>query len=477
IIIGAGPSGIAMAHKLKQKMRFDSFTVFEKLDGPGGTWRTNVYPGCGCDIPTHLYSFSFNLNPNWSKELCEQQEILDYMESTVDKFDLRRHMVFNVLCEGATWLPLEKKWEVRFLNVKSKQSFTKKASILISALGSIAEPRRTKFRGMEEFQGEVFHTARWNLNYDYRGKRMALIGNGCSAAQVVPSVVKEVKYLKQFARSPQWYHERPNHEFTAFEKFCFKYVPLWQRYHRYTIFSTSDALVETYGAGESAKKIREKTEQSAKQYIYATAPQKYHDILVPKFPLGCKRRIFDPGYLHALHSDNMTLASEGIAEIDATGITSESGVHEEFDVIVLATGFEVTDFLGPLKITGRNGIDLHEQWNAHVGAQAYLGMHVHNFPNFAIMFGPNTFPAHNSVIYSSEVQVDYLAKTLFQPLLDGAAQIIEVKKGAEEEFVADVDQELSGTVFSAGCSNWYINTDGRNSASWPGYAATFWYKT
>jgi hypothetical protein len=185
--------------------------------------------------------------------------------------------------------------------------------------------------------------------------------------------------------------------------FCFKYVPLWQRYYRYTIFSTSDALVNTYGAGEAAQKIRTKTEESAKEYIYATAPKKYHDILVPQFPLGechslynlvksllislegCKRRIFDPGYLRALHSKNMALAPEGISEIDETSITSESGAREEFDVIVLATGFEVTDFLGPLKITGKNGIDLHQQWNEHVGAQAYLGMHVHNFPNFAMM--------------------------------------------------------------------------------------------
>ncbi|KAF1984630.1 FAD/NAD(P)-binding domain-containing protein [Aulographum hederae CBS 113979] len=487
IIIGAGPSGIALAHKLKQKLGFNNFTVYEKLDGPGGTWRSNVYPGCGCDIPTHLYSFSFNLNPTWSKELCEQEEILDYMEATVDKFDFRPHMVFNTSCEGATWLSGEKKWEVRFFEEKTKQRFTKKASIFVSAIGSIAEPRKANFPGMEEFQGTVFHTARWNLDYDYRGKRMALIGNGCSAAQVFPTVAPKVKYLKQYVfpelanrpslRNPQWYHERPNRDFTSFEKFCFKYVPFWQRYHRYSLFSMSDALVTTYGADDKAKVLRERTEQSAKEYIYATAPNKYHDILVPKFPLGCKRRIFDPGYLEALHRPNVKLAPEGISRIDATGITSESGVREEFDCIVLATGFAVTDFLSPLKVKGRGGVDLHEQWNEHVGAQAYLGMYIHNFPNFALMFGPNTFPAHNSVIFASEVQVDYLAKTLFRPLMDGVADTVEVKEGPENDFVADIDQELSGTVWTAGCSNWYINADGRNSASWPGYALNFWRRT
>ncbi|KAF1817472.1 FAD/NAD(P)-binding domain-containing protein [Eremomyces bilateralis CBS 781.70] len=477
IIIGGGPSGIAMAHKLKQKLGFDNFTMYEKLDGPGGTWRTNVYPGCGCDIPTHLYSFSFNLNPRWSKELCDREEILEYMESTVDKFRLRPHMVFNTSCEGATWNEKENKWEVHLLDERTKRKYTKKATIFISAIGSISEPRKTKFPGQDEFQGTIFHTARWNTKYDYRGKRMAVIGNGCSAAQVVPSVVKDVKHVTQYARGQQWYHERPNREFSAIEKFCFTYVPLWQRYHRYQIFSSSDALMTTYGASEASQKQREATERAAREYILATAPKKYHDILIPKFPLGCKRRIFDPGYLEALHTHNMTLRAEGIQKFDATGVVSESGVHDDFDVIVLATGFEVSSFLGPLKVVGRSGIDLHKQWDAHVGAQAYMGMHIHNFPNFALMFGPNTFPAHNSVIFASEVQVDYLAKTLFEPLLDRRARTVEVEKAAEDYFVEGIDLELHDTVFSAGCSNWYINKAGRNSASWPGYAATFWRRT
>ncbi|OAL03644.1 FAD/NAD(P)-binding domain-containing protein [Phaeosphaeriaceae sp. SRC1lsM3a] len=477
IIIGAGPSGIAMAHKLKQTLGFNDFTIYEKLDGAGGTWRTNIYPGCGCDIPTHLYSFSFNLNPDWSKELCDRQEILDYMEATVDKFSLRPHIVFNTSCEGGRWIESEKVWEVSFLDERTKQHYTKKATIFISAIGSIAEPRKPNFPGIEHFEGAVFHTARWNKNYDYRGKRMALIGNGCSAAQVVPSVVSEVAYLKQFARSAQWYHERPNRKFSTFDRLLFRFVPLWQRYHRYSIFSSSDALVTTYGSSDKSKVLRAATEKSAKEYIYSMAPKKYHNFIVPDFPLGCKRRIFDPGYLEALHAENMSLVPEGISGVDAKGITSASGVYEEFDVIVLATGFEVANFLGPLKVVGKNKIDLHDQWNSGAGAQAYMGIYVHNFPNFALMFGPNTFPAHNSVIFASEVQVDYIAKTLVVPLLTGRAATIEAKQEAEDGFVEGIDEELSGTVFSSGCSNWYINNKGRNTASWPGFASTFWRRS
>ncbi|PVH77662.1 monooxygenase [Cadophora sp. DSE1049] len=476
IIIGAGPSAIAMAHTLKHKLHFQNFTIYEKLDGVGGTWRANNYPGCGCDIPTHLYSFSFNLNPSWSKELCDQAEILQYMESTVDKFNLRPHVNFHTECLGANWNSQKQKWEVHFRDGTNKE-FIKEASIFISAVGGISEPRNIKFPGLEKFQGRQFHTARWDHTYNYQGKRMAVIGNGCSAAQVVPSVVKSVKSITQYARSPQWYHERPNREFSILEKMCFRYIPFWQRFHRLQLFRTNDALVDTYMPGEKAAAKRAATEEAAKNYIYRTAPQKYHRFLVPSFPLGCKRRIFDPNYLQSLHENNLSLVSEGIREFDETGITSESGEHKEFDVVVFATGFQVTNFLTPMHITGRNGQSLADQWAADKGAQAYLGTYVNNFPNFAILFGPNTFPAHNSVLFASEVQVEYIAKTLFASIMNKRAAVFEVKREAEEEFTSGVDSLLSGTVFSAGCSNWYINSEGRNSASWPGHAFSYWRAT
>ncbi|KAH6682832.1 hypothetical protein B0J14DRAFT_132823 [Halenospora varia] len=476
IIIGAGPSGIAMAHSLKHKLGFQNFTIYEKLDGVGGTWRTNTYPGCGCDIPTHLYSFSFNLNPNWSKELCDQPEILQYMESTVNKFNLRPHMQFGTSCLGAKWNTKSEKWEVHLQDLTGKK-FTKEASIFISAVGGISEPRDVKFPGIEKFQGKMFHTARWDHTYNYEGKRMAVIGNGCSAAQVVPSVVRKVKNITQFARSPQWYHERPNREFSTFEKLCFRFLPFWQRYHRLQLFRTSDSLVDTYMPGKRAEAKRVAAEENARKYIYQTAPKKYHDFIVPDFPLGCKRRIFDPNYLEALHEENLSLVNEGIKEIDETGITSEGGTHEDFDVIVLATGFQVTNFLTPMKIIGSNGQALADQWKEDKGAQAYLGTYVHNFPNFAILFGPNTFPAHNSVLFACEVQVEYIAKTLFTPLMNNRASVIEVKREAENSFTSGIHTLLNGSVFSAGCSNWYINSEGKNSASWPGYASSFWRAT
>lgn len=207
------------------------------------------------------------------------------MEATVDKFDLRKHMQFGVECVSASWNE-EGHWEVRLRDTATDIEFTRTAAVFISAVGGISKPRDVKFNGMEKFTGEVFHTARWNHQYDYRGKRLAVIGNGCSAAQVVPAISKDAGFVKQYARSAQWYHERPNRNFTGFEKWCLGNIPLWERWLRLRLFLASDSLVATYLPGPAAEKLRAKTERGARKYIYDTAPKKYHKTLVPDFPLG-----------------------------------------------------------------------------------------------------------------------------------------------------------------------------------------------
>ncbi|RNJ59140.1 hypothetical protein D7B24_003233 [Verticillium nonalfalfae] len=406
----------------------------------------------GSDVPIHLYSFSFNLNPNWTQALADQEEILEYIESTVDKFHLRKHFCFGIECLGAEWI--QGAWKVRFRDVNSGQQFTEQCAILLSAVGGFAVPREARFPGLSKFKGHIFHTAEWNHSFDYTNKRIAVIGNGCSAAQVVPAIAPSVKKITQYARSPQWYHPRPNKLFTPWEKFCFKYIPLWQRWHRLDLFLKTDQLASVYGSNASQVSARLQLEDEARRYILREAPERYHDFIVPKFPLGCKRRIYDPGYLASLRRDNVELLAQGIREFTETGLVSEDGVAEDFDAV-----------------------SLHEQWEEHRGAQAYMGTFVHNHPNFAILFGPNTFPAFNSVIYSIEVQVDYIANVLMKPIIDGYASTIEVSSEAEETFVRDLDIVLAETVFAAGCSNWYINSAGRNSAAWPGLAATFWKAT
>ncbi|KAF2095664.1 monooxygenase [Rhizodiscina lignyota] len=477
IIIGAGPAGIAMAYRLKHGLGFEDFTIYEKLDGVGGTWRTNTYPGCGCDLKSVLYSFSFNLNPNWSRELCEQPEILQYMDDTVDKFDIRKHVHCSVECVGAAWHADKSKWEVRLKDIQTEIEYSRFASVFVSAVGAISFPRDVKFPGMENFKGDMFHTARWNHSVSYKGKRVAVIGNGCSAAQVVPAIAPDVAFVKQYARSGQWYHERPNHYYNALDKFLFKWVPLWQRSLRLRIFLEADDETATYFPTPSGVKARKKMEAQSTKYICSMTPKKYWEVLIPKFPLGCKRRIFDPGYLESLNRKNVELLPEGIKEITETGIVSTSGIRDDFDIIVLATGFQVSQFLTPMHIVGANGMALHDQWKECRGAQAYLGTYVHNYPNLAILFGPNTFPANNSALFACETQVDYAIKSLFKPLLDHRASVIEVKQSAEDRTTNAIHSGLQNTVFAGDCSNWYMGDFGRNAASWPGLARSFWMAT
>ncbi|KAI8648281.1 hypothetical protein NCS55_01497300 [Fusarium keratoplasticum] len=477
IIVGAGPAGISMAYRLKHDLNFHDFTMYDKLDGPGGTWRANTYPGCGCDLKSNLYSFSFNPNPNWSKELCEQPEILQYMEDTVDKFDIRKHIHESVECLGSEWDKENSHWIVNLKDLRTEIEYTRTATILISAVGAISFPRDVRFQGMDKFAGHMFHTARWNHNVSWKDKRVAVIGNGCSAAQVVPAMAEDAAVVKQYARSGQWFHNRPNRDYTWLEKFLNRWMPLYQLSHRLAVFLEADEETTTYFSTKKGFKARHEKEEESKAYIRSKVPDAYAKHLIPKFPLGCKRRIFDPGYLDSLNRHNVELIPEGIREMTETGIISSSGKEDEYDIIVLATGFQVSEFLTPMHIVGSHGVSLHDQWKQCRGAQAYLGTHVHNFPNLGILFGPNTFPANNSALFACETQAVYAVKSLFEPILSRRAAIVEVKQAAEDRTTNAIHHQLGSTVFAGDCSNWYIGKYGRNAASWPGLARSFWWAT
>ncbi|KAK7743956.1 hypothetical protein SLS62_010418 [Diatrype stigma] len=399
------------------------------------------------------------------------------IEDTVDKFDIRKHIHGSVECTGATWLNDKKKWEVHLKDHKTKIEYTRLASVFVSAVGAISFPRNAKFPGAEKFQGHMFHTARWDHSVSYKGKRVAVIGNGCSAAQVVPAVAKEAAFVQQYARSGQWFHDRPNRDYTAFDRALFRWVPLYQRWLRLRIFLDADEETTTYFPTPKGLRERTNAEAESKKYIRSKVKPEYSESLIPNFPLGCKRRIFDPGYLDSLNRKNVHLLPEGIREITETGIVSASGRKDDFDIIVLATGFQVSEFLTPMHIVGATGKSLADQWKECRGAQAYLGTYVHNFPNLAMIFGPNTFPANNSALFACETQVDYAIKSLFVPLLDHRAEAVEVKQAAEDRETNAIHRQLADTVFAADCSNWYIGNYGRNAASWPGKARSFWWRT
>ncbi|KAF2096107.1 FAD/NAD(P)-binding domain-containing protein [Rhizodiscina lignyota] len=476
IVIGCGVGGIALAANLKTRVGYHNFTIYEREKSLGGTWYLNTYPGVGCDVDSHLYSFSFNLNPDWSKRFAEQAEILKYLNGTVDKFGIRSHVRLGTEVVDATWVEGKGVWRVGLHDLETGHKYFKEAEMLVSCVGTISIPKDCDIPGWKDFKGEIWHSARWNHNYNLKDKRIAVVGNGCSAAQLVPEIVKQAKQVYQFQRSPQWIHERPNSEFSAFQKWCFRYVPLWNRIYRFYLWKNTDALHHLYSS-ESARSVRDRGEvtEHAIWYMKTTAPEKYHDILIPKFPLGCKRRLFDPGYLECLHSPNIELTTEPIQCFTETGIKTNKR-EIDVDAIVLSTGFKIQDFLCPIVVKGKGGITINEHWKNTRGAQAYNATFVTGFPNFGIVFGPNAFPAHNSVIYTHEVQVEYIIKAMIKPILKNDFKVIDVKEAAETRYANDVQSRLKDMVWSAGCSNWNLDESGRNTTNSPDNTWLFWWQ-
>jgi cation diffusion facilitator CzcD-associated flavoprotein CzcO len=343
-------------------------------------------------------------------------------------------------------------------------------------VGTISIPQDCTNPGVDKYRGTIWHSARWNHGYDLHGKSVAVVGNGCSAAQLVPFVVKDAAKVTQFQRCAQWINDRPNREFSAFEKWCFRYVPLANKLYRFYIWKITDALHTLY-ASESARSIKARAAATevAREYMRDTAPERYHDILIPKFPLGCKRRIFDPGYLESLHSPKIELTTEAILEFTETRLkTSKQSI--DFDVVILSTGFKIQEFLSPIVIRGESGITLNEHWKATRGAQAYKSTFVAGFPNFGIVFGPNAFPAHNSVIFTNEVQVEYIIKTMFRPMIQGSFTVSNVKEAAENRDARHIQSKLQSMVWSSGCSNWNLDKHGRNTTNYHDNTYKFWYQ-
>jgi len=331
----------------------------------------NTYPGVGCDVDSHLYSFSFNPNPDWSQRFADQPEILKYLESTAEKFGVLPHIRYGTEVVNLSWIASREVWQVQLRDVQSRHIFTREAEIVVSCVGSISIPKDCNIPGHENYSGKIWHSARWNHDEMLKGKKVAIVGNGCSAAQLVPHVVRAADQVVQFQRSPQWINERPNSPFTATQKFCFRYMPLANRIYRFSIWKGTDALHKLYTSEtQSAIKARASATETAIAYMKHTAPAEYHEMLIPKFPLGCKRRIFDPGYLESLHSPNVELTTEPILEFTETGLrTSKRDI--DFDAVILSTGFKIQDFLSPIEVVGRNGITLNEHWKSTGGAQAY----------------------------------------------------------------------------------------------------------
>ncbi|KAL5340332.1 hypothetical protein BJX70DRAFT_396840 [Aspergillus crustosus] len=500
LIIGAGLSGVGFGIRLQQKYPKVTFEIYEKAEEVGGTWWYNTYPGCACDVPSHLYSYSFALNPEWSEQFAPQAEIEAYCRAVAEKYDIPRHTTFRSTVQAATFDEKSGTWLVTILDQQTGQVYRRRSRVLISAVGLLSEPNDCEIPGSEDFKGKLFHSARWDHSFDWEGKDVVVVGNGCSATQFVPILTDNpgsAKNVVQFIRQPHWLEERPNPRYPAVVKWIFRNVPFTMRLFRSAIFTFMETYFTTFKR-IAGKKTREKRRKTQTAYLKRTAPEKYHDVLIPKVELGCKRRVMDTGYFACLHRENMELVhADPIKAITTTGVRTSSGREVHADAIVLATGFKAAQPLFPLEIKGEDGISMTDHWdNSRSHApEAYLGTCVSKFPNLFILVGPNTATGHTSALFTAECQIHFSLR-LLNPILSAlhstpsifsklnpfsssrpAPTTVAVTAEAEEEESKWIDEASSNFVWTSGCASWYLQSTGRNSAIYPANQVAFWARS
>ncbi len=465
-ILGAGASGLCMAIALK-RAGIDSFTIFEKSDGVGGTWRDNTYPGAGCDVPSHLYSFSFAPKHDWSRIYSPQPEILAYFEDCARKFGLLPHCRFRTELESATFDEEAGLWRLRTTDGERIA-----AELLVSGVGQLNRPFYPKLPGLENFRGKTFHSARWDHGYDLAGKRVAVIGNGASALQFIPHVAEVAGHLSVFQRSNNWITPRGDRPYTEREKRWFRRSKAFRLLHRGLIYFLLEKNFFAFRPGTLMARLMERS--ARKHLATQVADPALREKLTPDYPIGCKRILIGDDYYPALQRDNVEVVTEAIERVTEDGIVTADGREHPVDAIVYGTGFVTTSFLAPLEITGRGGVALEDAWKE--GAEAYLGVAVAGFPNFFLLYGPNTNLGHNSIIFMIECQVRYVMACV-EALRKRRLRWLDVKPSAMAEFNRELRRELDKSVWATGCTSWYKTDGGKITNNWSDFTLRYWWRT
>ncbi|KAL7894945.1 FAD/NAD(P)-binding domain-containing protein [Trichoderma sp. TUCIM 5745] len=480
VCIGSGFSGIALGSILKRWYGITDIRLFEQNSDLGGTWFANQYPGCACDVPSLLYSFSFAPNPKWTKILPSQLEIWQYLDDVARQYGLREKMSFNSRVERCEWIQQSGRWRITVRNTSSDTIYVHECQFLFSGSGFLVYPRKPNLPNIESFQGPVFHAARWRHDVDLTNKNVALIGNGCSAAQIVPAIKDKARHVTQYARSKHWIIppvQVSNSNLKLFQ-WLFIHVPWFLKLTRFLFMMIMETEMIAFFMTKASAAIRRSNTAKAVRYIKENAPKEYHEKLIPDFEMGCKRRIYDPNYLTSLHSENVTLRDDAIEQVTPTGIRSKDG-HTDVDVIVFATGYETNSFCTNIEIVGRHGVTAEEHWKALGGPGAYNTTSISGFPNFFLIVGPNSVNGHTSTIMAVENSIKF-ALRLIQPVLQGKATAVDVNPNAERQYIDQIQTDLQQTVWlSGGCSNWYNRAQHGsvyNGMLYPYSQPYFWYQ-
>ncbi len=465
VIVGSGFSGLGMGVYLKKAGRND-FVILEKAGDIGGTWRDNHYPGAACDVPSHMYSFSFEQNPNWSRFYSGQAEILAYMKNVANKYDLLPHVRVNSELLESRWDEAQGLWH---LTTGNGSKYT--ARVVVSGIGGLSRPALPNVKGLDSFKGTTFHSAQWNHDYDLTGKRVAVIGTGASAIQFVPQIAERVSKLVLIQRTPPWLVPKPDGLIHDSVKQLFKYIPVSQRLFRSSIYWQA----EGFALGFINPKLMTVIEKLARWHLSNQVKDPVlRAKLTPNYTIGCKRVLFSNNYYPALARENVEVVAAGAQEIRAHSVIDAEGNEHEVDAIIFATGFDVHDPLGPLHIYDREGIEVRQRRG---GLSAYLGTTLKGLPNLFMLLGPNTALGHNSIIFMIESQIKYAIQCLDE-MDRQKVKVIEVKPAAQDAYNDKIQEELKRMVWSeGGCKSWYLDEDGKNVTIWPGFTWRYWMKT
>jgi cation diffusion facilitator CzcD-associated flavoprotein CzcO len=465
-IIGAGPGGLALGILLS-RAGFRDFTIFDREDDVGGTWRINTYPGLACDVKSHLYSYSFDLNPDWSRLWSAQPEILAYFQRCAEKYGLRPHLRLRTEIHSARWEDDTRRWCLTTTDGQ-RHHF----DVVVSAVGLFTRPLYPDLVEEEPFTGTVMHSSRWDHSVPLEGARVAVLGTGSTASQLVPELAKVAGAVYSVQRSPTWILPKPDRHYTRRERWIFAHIPFAKKLYRTRLWLRSEANISVIEHG--SEKTQEFTAVALGMLEKTVADEELRRKLTPDHPMGCKRLVFSSDYLEALTRPNVEVVSSPARCLRARSLVTEDGTEREVDVVVCATGYAAADYLGQLEVTGEHGMTLREVWRD--GAHAYFGMAVPGFPNFFMLYGPNTNVGSNSVIFMLEAQARYIVRAL-KYLRRKGKTYVAVRPRALRDFMAKVDGWMVGTVWTTQCSNYFRAPNGRVVTQWPRSARSFWGMT
>ncbi|MFJ6985010.1 MULTISPECIES: flavin-containing monooxygenase [unclassified Streptomyces] len=462
-VIGSGFGGLGAAVRLRREGITD-FVVLERADSVGGTWRDNSYPGCACDVPSHLYSFSFAPHPDWPRTFSGQEHIRAYLEHVADVFGLRPHLRFDAEVKRMAWDADALRWEIE----TARGTLT--ADVVVSATGPLSDPKTPDVPGLDTFPGAVFHSARWNHDLDLAGKRVAVVGTGASAIQIVPAIQPEVGRLTLFQRTPPWVMPRVDRAVTGAERWLHRRVPLTTRARRGLLWGIRELQVQAFTKHPDELGF---VERLAKRNIARSIKDPaLRAKLTPDYRIGCKRILLSSTYYPALARPNVDVVASGLREIRGSTLVAADGTETEADVIVFGTGFHVTDMPIAERVFGADGRSLAESWKD--GMEGLRGATAAGFPNWMTIIGPNTGLGNSSMILMIESQLNYLADYLRQLGLLGGRVALDARPSAVHAWNRQVQERMKRTVWNTGgCTSWYLDANGRNTTVWPGTTSEF----